>query len=110
MGAWGGFGRRMCASGYTFFGISCMIGISVREEREKMMNENNYFLTLSTPLPEDIQKLKWCGQFEQAKRVIGLRLKRELPRAMKDRLTLELEILERLPGQYPYSWGKPWRF
>ena len=33
-----------------------------------MMNENNYFLTLSTPLPEDIQKLKWCGQFEQAKR------------------------------------------
>ncbi len=69
-----------------------------------MMNENNYFLTLSTPLPEDIQKLKWCGQFEQAKRVIGLRLKRELPRAMKDRLTLELEILERLPGQYPYSW------
>ena len=58
-----------------------------------MMNENNYFLTLSTPLPEDIQKLKWCGQFEQAKRMIGLRLKRDLPRVMKDRLTLELEII-----------------
>ncbi|MEI3421565.1 MAG: hypothetical protein V8R91_11260 [Butyricimonas faecihominis] len=63
-------------------------------------------MTLSTPLPEDIQKLKWCGQFEQAKRVMGLRLKRDLPRVMKDRLTLELEILERLPGQYPYSWGE----
>ena len=23
---------------------------------------------------------------------------------MKDRLTLELEILDRIPGQYPYSW------
>ncbi|MBS6951713.1 MAG: transglutaminase domain-containing protein [Enterocloster asparagiformis] len=81
-----------------------MIGVSVREECEGMMNENDYFLTLSTPLPEDIQKLKWCGQFEQARRVIGLRLERELPRAMRDRLRLELEILERMPGQYPYSW------
>lgn len=68
------------------------------------MSGNDYFLTLSTPLPEDIQKLKWCGQFEQARRVIGLRLKRDLPQALKDRLVLELEILERLPGQYPYSW------
>lgn len=70
----------------------------------RKMNGNDYFLTLSTPLPEDIQKLKWCGQFEQAKRVIGLRLKKDLPQVMKDRLILEREILERIPAQYPYSW------
>ena len=63
-----------------------------------------YDLTsLAVRLPEDIAKLKWFGDFEGAKRMIGLRLKKELPRMLRERLKLELLILERLPEQYIYS-------
>lgn len=68
------------------------------------MNENDGFLSLSTPLPEDIAKLKWSGHLEQAGRVIDMRLQTDLPRAMRERLLMEREILKRLPGQYPYTW------
>ena len=36
-------------------------------------------LSLTVPLPEDIMKLKWCGEFEQAQRVIDQRLTKKLP-------------------------------
>ena len=50
-----------------------------------------YDLTsLAVRLPEDIAKLKWFGDFEGAKRMIGLRLKKELPRMLRERLKLEL--------------------
>ncbi len=68
------------------------------------MNENMGFLSLSTPLPEDIAKLKWSGHLDQAARVIDLRLETDLPQAMRQRLIIEREILKRLPGQYPYTW------
>ena len=43
-----------------------------------------YDLTsLAVRLPEDIAKLKWFGDFEGAKRMIGLRLKKELPRMLR---------------------------
>lgn len=60
--------------------------------------------TLAAPLPEDIQKLKWFGDFETEKRVIERRLKKDIPQSLKERLCAELEIIKVMPGQYPYSW------
>ena len=55
-------------------------------------------------LPEDIEKLKWHGDFERAVRVIDRRLERDIPEALKKRLRYEKEILSRIPEEYPYSW------
>lgn len=59
---------------------------------------------LTAPLPEDIEKLKWRGDFDRALKVIDLRLEKDLPQMLKKRLILEKDILERMPLQYPYSW------
>ncbi len=59
---------------------------------------------LAAPLPEDIEKLKWHGDFKTALRVIERRLQKDIPKLLKERLMAEREILARLPGQYPYSW------
>lgn len=59
---------------------------------------------LSVPLPEDIEKVKWYGDFAQADRMIDMRLKTDIPEALKKRLRYEKEILSRIPGQYPYTW------
>ena len=58
---------------------------------------------LSLPLPEDIQKRKWAGDLTGAAEAITRRLKKNLPKDLRDRLELELEILKRLPTQYPYN-------
>lgn len=58
---------------------------------------------LTVPLPEDIMKMKWYGDFDRAKRVIHLRLKKELPDALRKRLEMELSILERLPRDYVFT-------
>lgn len=55
-------------------------------------------------LPEDIEKVKWYGDFEQAAKMIDLRLDTPIPEALKKRLRYEKEILSRIPSQYPYSW------
>lgn len=60
---------------------------------------------LAEPLPEDIKKLKWAGDFDMARKVIESRLSSDtVPESLKKRLSLELEILERIPGQYPYDY------
>lgn len=56
------------------------------------------------PLPEDIMKEKWSGHFKECINLINNRLKKDLPDALKKRLLLELEVLERLPLQYPYTY------
>ncbi len=58
---------------------------------------------LSVPLPEDIKKLKWSGDFDEAKQVISKRLAKDIPDSLRKRLELELEIIDILPEQYPYS-------
>lgn len=58
---------------------------------------------LAVDLPEDIEKLKWYGDFERAQRVIDMRLERDLPEALRKRLELEKWILERLPLEYIYT-------
>ncbi|MGN0373060.1 MAG: transglutaminase-like domain-containing protein [Enterocloster sp.] len=59
--------------------------------------------SLTVGLPEDIAKLKWFGDFERAKKVIHMRLKKDLPEMLRKRLELELRILDRIPAQYPYT-------
>ena len=58
---------------------------------------------LAVPLPEDIEKLKWFGDFERARKLIDMRLAKEIPEALKKRLELEKEILKRMPKSYIYS-------
>ena len=58
---------------------------------------------LSTPLPEDIAKLKWYGDFERAEHVISMRLQKDIPTALRKRLELEKEILKRIPFEYIYT-------
>ena len=45
--------------------------------------------SLSVPLPEDIEKVKWYGDFAQAAKMIDLRLKTDIPEALKKRLRYE---------------------
>lgn len=65
------------------------------------MNENHWIEALSVPLPEDVMKHKWHGDFSAAERILERRLAGELPEVMRRRLLLEQKILKRLPGNYP---------
>ena len=49
--------------------------------------------TLNTPLPEDLMKLKWNGQFKLMQEMIDLRLKKDIPAKLKERLELEKELI-----------------
>lgn len=67
-----------------------------------MMPEQLPFLKF--PLPEDILKAKWCGDFSRAKRIIDLRLKDpKTPECLKERLKLEQSLLEGLQLDYTLS-------
>lgn len=60
---------------------------------------------LNVPLPEDLVKLKWGGDYERLIRVIDRRLSDEtLPEALKKRLQLERILAARIPSQYSYSY------
>ncbi len=59
---------------------------------------------LSVPLPEDLEKLKWFGDFARMERVIDLKLANaSLPLALRKRLELEKEIIRLMPGEYPFT-------
>lgn len=59
---------------------------------------------LSVPLPEDVEKLKYFGDFERLNRVIDLKLQNpDLPHALRERLAMEKEICVRWPSEYPYT-------
>ncbi len=59
--------------------------------------------TLNIPLPEDLLKLKWNGQFQLMLEMIELRLQKDIPSKLKERLKLEKEIISRLPNDFTYS-------
>lgn len=59
--------------------------------------------TLNTPLPEDLMKLKWNGQFKLMQEMIDLRLQKDIPAKLKERLELEKELISRLPEDFTYS-------
>ena len=68
------------------------------------MNQNHLFWYLPIGLAEDLQRLKMQGEFEQAVRLIDLRLKEEnIPQQMKYAMMAEREIMRRLPAEYPYT-------
>ena len=58
---------------------------------------------LSVPLPEDVMKLKYYGDFERLNRVIDLKLQKDIPYALKQRLLLEKEIIALWPRAYPHD-------
>lgn len=59
--------------------------------------------TLSIPLPEDLLKLKWNGQFELVKEMIDIRLKKDIPEELKSRLRFEKEIIDMIPEEFCYT-------
>lgn len=61
---------------------------------------------LNVPLPEDILKKKWFGDFEGALRLIELRLQLEIPLALRKKLELEKRVLEILPKEYTIPYGE----
>ena len=44
---------------------------------------------LSVPLPEDVSKLKYFGDFDRLNRVIDLKLQKDIPLALRRRLELD---------------------
>ncbi len=51
------------------------------------------------PLPEDIAKKKWAGDYDGAMAAIDAKLMAALPEGLRDRLLIEKELLPRLRGQ-----------
>lgn len=67
------------------------------------MNEND-LTWLAIGLPEDVERARDLGDYERAQRLIKGRLENErTPFVMKKRLSLESEIIRRLPLDYPYT-------
>ncbi|MCI9361434.1 MAG: transglutaminase domain-containing protein [Hungatella sp.] len=58
---------------------------------------------LTVGLPEDIEKLKWYGDFERAARIIDMRLEKDIPEPLRRRLLMEKWVLKRLPLKYIYT-------
>lgn len=58
---------------------------------------------LSVPLPEDVSKLKYFGDFDRLNRVIDLKLQKDIPLALRRRLELEKEICALWPREYPHT-------
>ena len=68
------------------------------------MNQNHTFADTALGLPEDIRHLKEYGDFENAIRLIDLRLENEdLPQCMRRNYEAQKEIMRRMPGLYPYT-------
>lgn len=67
------------------------------------MDFNNIFCDLNVRLPEDIQRRKMQGDFAGAVRLIDRKLAEELSGAMRRCLTVQREIIRRMPEDFPYS-------
>lgn len=58
---------------------------------------------LGYPLPEDIEKLKWHGDFSEAIALIHLRLREDIPETLKEKLRLEEKQMLRMLRDYTVS-------
>jgi transglutaminase-like putative cysteine protease len=68
------------------------------------MNQNETFRFLSVGLPEDIARRKAWGDLEGAIRLIDRELRRQdLPEALRNCMTVEREIMCRIPEDYPLT-------
>ena len=64
---------------------------------------NSELKTLVLELPDEIQKYKDAGAFEEAKKAIAHWMEKPLTEEMKTRLKYETFILEQLPVEFPYT-------
>ncbi len=68
------------------------------------MNINDTLRYLNVGLPQDILHHKEHGNFQEAIRLIDLRLQRDnLPKALRCCLIAQREIMTRLPGEFPFT-------
>ncbi|MGM9941985.1 MAG: transglutaminase-like domain-containing protein [Bulleidia sp.] len=58
---------------------------------------------LNVPLPEDMLKLKWNGQFDLLNQMIDERLRKDIPPVLKERLRLEKEVIARIGLDFIYT-------
>ncbi len=71
------------------------------------MNRNEDIRFLNIGLSEDIAALKAAGYFNEAIRLIDLRLDdKKTPDALKACMRIEREIMLRLPANYPYTFDE----
>lgn len=61
---------------------------------------------LRIPIPEDILRLENYGDFNHALDAIDVRLKQNIPQALKERLQLERARIDRLKREYIYSYDE----
>ena len=73
------------------------------QEDDATMDIEKAVRSLATPLPEDIMKRKWAGDFAGASAAITRQLREELPEMLRYRLLVEQERLRRMPTQYPWN-------
>lgn len=71
-----------------------------------VLNDLKY---LKIELPEDISKLKSVGNFSKAVEVIDMRLKKDIPLALRKRLELEKLIISGFELNYPYTYDEALR-
>ena len=68
------------------------------------MNQNEWMRATAVGLPEDILREKMAGNLENAVKLIDLRLKAQnLPKALRECLLAEREMILRLPQDFPYT-------
>ena len=68
------------------------------------MNINDTLRYLNIGLPQDILHHKEHGNFDEAIRLIDLRLQKDnIPQALRCCMIAQREIMCRLPGEYPYT-------
>ncbi len=71
-----------------------------------MSDINENFRYLNVGLPEDIARLKAWGDFDEAVRLIDLRLKDEIPAPLRGCYVVEREIMRRLADDFPFSYDE----
>lgn len=71
------------------------------------MTENQYFSCLTMGIPEEIERMKMCGEFEKAIQCIDTRLAEEIvPEKLRYSLLAEREMIRRLPSDFPFTRGE----
>lgn len=63
-----------------------------------------YLKSLAVPLPEDIRIEKDRGNIQGAAALCERRLQGDLPEAMREKLTVEIEILKRTAQDFPWTY------
>ena len=71
------------------------------------MNINDTLQFQNVGLPEDILRMKHHGDYENAIKLIDIRLKDEnLPQCLRYCLQVQREMMVRMPIEFPYTYGE----